>query len=583
MFAQEAQRQRKRGRDQIASEDCSTLVRTKRQKRGSDNYPPAVWDNLSKITLTRKALREFDRRTRAHRHPQAARGQKTTRRILRSDARRLPDFASNGGPDLSPLRGYAELPVANAAMNKRQHDSGLGESSSTGRTGKTGTTGPYNAQFQQLLIDQGVYPHGYRTLSGAKPPKPQNMEETYRRLSQPRPSLSPSRFSEGAFEDFQDQNGAASSEQDVMTDVIPTIRGSTGIGFHKAGNTVFNNLVKFAPGIADAKPDSYDGARPVEIDLAVRRDLNGYIIPSTSNELPAAPNHLTEVKGPSGRADVLRQEAMYAGAIGARAMHELQNYGNDQPVYDGNAYTLVPTYHAEGGLLRMYATHPTQSATGRTEYHMTEVNSYAMIGNANSFREGATAFRNSRDLSKEHSDRFIAAANAAAAQRPAPVATPSSGTASGSPISSRTGMASFESNTITEGSPLEAEEPPKRLRTRSAATPNMTESMQGRRRQALQQGPQSGSSPVSLPSSSNNDAGYIWHGYVFRRLRGGNYEFECTTHGKPQTMRARWAPGQTYPEVCSQKAKVWVQSSLDGQTLRIFVRGVWITLGKEAQ
>ncbi|KAK1807254.1 hypothetical protein LTR12_018402 [Friedmanniomyces endolithicus] len=81
--------------------------------------------------------------------------------------------------------------------------------------------------------------------SGAKPPKPQNMEETYRRLTQPRPSLSPSQFSEGAFEDFQDQNGAASSEQDVMTDVIPTIRGRTGIKFHKASNTVFNNLVKF--------------------------------------------------------------------------------------------------------------------------------------------------------------------------------------------------------------------------------------------------------------------------------------------------------------------------------------------------
>ncbi|KAK1810911.1 hypothetical protein LTR12_014710 [Friedmanniomyces endolithicus] len=241
-----------------------------------------------------------------------------------------------------------------------------------------------------------------------------------------------------------------------MTDVIPTIRGSTGINFHKAGNTVFNNLVKFAPGIADAKPDGYDGARPVEIDLAGRRDLNGYITPSTSNELPAAPNHLTEVKGPSGRADVLGRQAMGAGA-----MHELQNYGNDQPVYDGNAYTLMPAYNSGAGTLQIYATHPTQSATGRREYHMTQLRS---------------------DLSKEHRDRFIAAANATAARRPVPVTTPSSGTASGSPLSSRTGVASFESNTTTERSPLEAEEPPKRLRTPSAAAPNITESMQGRRR-----------------------------------------------------------------------------------------------------
>jgi len=470
----------------------------------------------------------------------------------------------------------------NSRTNKRERDSGLASSSFTGDTGKTGTTGPYDAQFQQLLIDQGVYPHGYRTLSGAKPPKPQNMEETYRRLTQPRPSLSPSQFSEGAFEDFQDQNGAASSEQDVMTDVIPLIRGRTGIKFHKASNTVFNNLVKFAPGIADAKPDGYDGARPVEIDLAVRRDLNGYIIPSTSNELPAAPNHLTEVKGPSGRADVLRRQAMYAGAIGARAMHELQNYGIDTAVYDGNAYTLVPAYNSGAGTLQIYATHPTQSATGRTEYHMTQLGSYALTHSLDTFRQGATAFRNSRDLSKEYRDRFITAANATAAQRPAPVATPSSGTASRSPTSLRTEGASFESNTTINESPLEVEEPPKRLRTQSAAASNIFESMQGRRRQGPPQGPQSSSSPASQLSSKNGDAGYLWCGYSFRRLRGGNYEFKCTIHEKPQVMRARWVPGQSCPEVCSQKAKVWLQSSMDGQSLRIFVRGVWIMLGKQA-
>jgi len=145
------------------------------------------------------------------------------------------------------------------------------------------------------------------------------------------------------------------------------------------------------------------------MNLAVRTHLDGYIIPSTSNKRPAVPNHLTEVKGLSGGSDVLRRQATYAGAIGARAMHEVQNYGNDQPVYDGNAYTLVPTYNSGEGSLKIYATHPTQSATGRREYHMTQLDSYAMMGNANSFRQGATAFRNSRDLSKEYRDRFIAA------------------------------------------------------------------------------------------------------------------------------------------------------------------------------
>ncbi|KAK3669527.1 hypothetical protein LTR78_010581 [Recurvomyces mirabilis] len=481
--------QRKRQRDQPASKEDESRLRAKRQKRSPDGYPPDVWDNLSKITLTRKALREFDRRTQEKRHPHTASVQETAGRILRSNPQRLERFARHGGPDLSKLRGYAGLPITEDAMNqsnsrtnKRQRDSGLAGSSFTG---KTGTTGPYDPQFEQLLIDHGVYPDGFRTLSGARPPKPQNMEDLCRRLSQPRPSLSPSQFSEGAFEDFQDQNRAASSEQNVMMNVFPTIRGNTGTKFYNEGNMLFSNLVGFAPGITDAKPDGYDGARPAEIDLAVRRTLNGYIVPSTSEHLPAAPNHLTEVKGPSGRADVLRRQATYAGAIGGRAMWELQNYGSETPIYDRNAYTLVPTYHSEGGLLRVYATHPRQSATGQTEYHMTQLRSYAMTDSSDTFRQGAAAFRNSRDISKEQRDRFIAAANATAVQRSAPAATPSSGTSCGSPTSSRIEGASFESNTSTDEPSREVGKPSKRQRKRSAAKSNAAGSVQGGRRQSL--------------------------------------------------------------------------------------------------
>ncbi|KAM3528917.1 hypothetical protein NHJ13051_002191 [Beauveria bassiana] len=37
------------------------------------------------------------------------------------------------------------------------------------------------------------------------------------------------------------------------------------------------------------------------------------------------------------------------GAVGARAMHRLQNYGEDEPVYDGNARTFSSPYHAGTG------------------------------------------------------------------------------------------------------------------------------------------------------------------------------------------------------------------------------------------
>jgi len=107
MVSQKEQRQRKRGRYKFAGEESDSSVSAKRQRRSADNYPPDIWDNLSKITLTRKALREFDRRTRENRHPQAARVQETAPRLLRSAVRRLEHFARNGGPDLSKLRGVS--------------------------------------------------------------------------------------------------------------------------------------------------------------------------------------------------------------------------------------------------------------------------------------------------------------------------------------------------------------------------------------------------------------------------------------------------------------------------------------------
>lgn len=46
-------------------------------------------------------------------------------------------------------------------------------------------------------------------------------------------------------------------------------------------------------------------------------------------------------------------------------------------------------------------------------------------------------------------------------------------------------------------------------------------------------------------------------------------------------MKAQWVPGQLCPQVFDQKAKGWMQSSLEGQSLKVFARGVWITLGKQ--
>jgi hypothetical protein len=99
-------------------------------------------------------------------------------------------------------------------------------------------------------------------------------------------------------------------------------------------------------------------------------------------------------------------------------MHALQNYGAEEPAFDGNAYTYSSTYHAGTGTLQLYAHHvtPPTAPGGRPEYHMTQVGGYMMTHSRERFVEGASAFRNARDSAQRYRDSFIQAANARAGQ-----------------------------------------------------------------------------------------------------------------------------------------------------------------------
>lgn len=231
-------------------------------------------------------------------------------------------------------------------------------------------------------------------------------------LATNRPSLSPSKFSEGAFEAFQEIDERAEDEDDVMANMIPAIIGPSHTSHPSARNTVFGNLDPITDGtIAPPKPDIYYGAYPEELSRPIRDQLRDNIMPSTMEDKPMVPNFFLEVKGPDGSAAVAKRQARYDGAVGSRAIHSLQNYGEEVPGYDGNAYTFNSIYH--DGFLQMYAHHPTAPTThgGRPGYHMTKVSRFDITNNRETFVEGATAFRNARDFAKRHRDSFIEAAN----------------------------------------------------------------------------------------------------------------------------------------------------------------------------
>ncbi|PYI14066.1 hypothetical protein BO99DRAFT_407026 [Aspergillus violaceofuscus CBS 115571] len=131
------------------------------------------------------------------------------------------------------------------------------------------------------------------------------------------------------------------------------------------------------------------------------------------------------------------RQACYDGALGARALHALQLFGNGngngatgecRPTYDNQAYTLMCTYCS--GTLGIYATHPTRSrsnhkpshqdasttttsttTTTAADYVMTQIGQWALHGDPDTYQRGVTAYQNARDLTAEYRDSLIKQAN----------------------------------------------------------------------------------------------------------------------------------------------------------------------------
>lgn len=267
-------------------------------------------------------------------------------------------------------------------------------SSNRPSTNTSKSTGPYNRNFQQNLVDGNIFPYAYRHPDGQVPAKPNNWKEINRRLSQPRPSLSPSKFSEERHTKFVQADADAVKEKQVTTSVIPIIEGNIRDAKYGSGGILFTNLDHLTDGtLVPGNPDIYYGACPEQLDRRVRDKLSSHIIPSTQDDLSLAPNFFMTAKGPDGSLAVAgRWQASYDGALGARSMHSLQSYGQEEHVFDNNASTISSIYH--GGTLKMYTSHLTQPASsgGRPEYSMHQLKEWSMTSDLETFIKGATYY-----------------------------------------------------------------------------------------------------------------------------------------------------------------------------------------------
>lgn len=262
----------------------------------------------------------------------------------------------------------------------------------------------HDRAFEHHLKD-----HGIHHIGCSQKPKLDNIFEKLSR-SRTETTLSLSQAGDQYFDTFLQMNWQAKDEAEVVGSVIPLIMDEQENKSLLAINKGFRSLKPLTNDtVPSAKPDFYYGASSEDLHSDIRSELAPLIVPG--RKLPVLPNFFLEAKGPDGLASVASRQARYFGAIGARSMHHIQNYRQEKPLYDDNAYTFSSTYHY--GLLTLYAHHLTApgNSRGRPEYHMTQLKSFALTNDLETFIRGVTAFRNLRDWAKRCRDKFISAAN----------------------------------------------------------------------------------------------------------------------------------------------------------------------------
>ena len=111
-------RPKKRSRDSLDSvshHSRDEIEHTAKRKRTegegyTGHWPSGFWDSLSKVHLTRGALREFERRTAQEGSGRAQFPPATDTFLIastESKPRRLKRFSRHGGPDLTHIRGVS--------------------------------------------------------------------------------------------------------------------------------------------------------------------------------------------------------------------------------------------------------------------------------------------------------------------------------------------------------------------------------------------------------------------------------------------------------------------------------------------
>lgn len=349
----------------------------------------------------------------------------------------LLHFARHGGPDLSDLRGFGDMPRAPGRPTRatlgRVHKPRGNKSGSRGGGSRSGSrstqkksASPYDAAFKQHLIDYCVWPIDHYLKNGKRPPAPDNLQNLAGELngepgSSGRESLEPDAFTADDFEQLQKAYNIAAAEE-ARSRTLDAVEGSLALSSSHVKRGPFKSarLAALTPdNLVPGNPDRAYGSRPEKLLPSVRRALAHLILPTAAQDL-LCPNFVVHVKGPNGDPEVAKLQAVYDGALAARGMEALWTHASAggsstcNNTMDGTSTARTITCTLADGVLRMYAVHLYQPAgVGSVAYSTSRLGSWLLYDDLQQFRRGAAAFRNGLEWARRQREEAITAANAA--------------------------------------------------------------------------------------------------------------------------------------------------------------------------
>ena len=277
----------------------------------------------------------------------------------------------------------------------------------------------YDTVFEQQLKDCNIFLDHPQQADGQRL-LPRNLPEIQKALKRRRTSLSTNSETQRLFVELEYETNRASTETMVMSKILPILLGKDEFPFTQ--NLVCKNYAPLGmSALVCAKPNHYDGADIDELDRNIREELNRYIVPSLHVNIPIMPNFFVELKGPDGSPNVTRRQVLYYGTLGARGMHEVNAFANNDntSIYDENAYTFSISYHPIHAVLCIYTTHVVKpiGPDHLPSYCTRPLQSWSLTGSQRAFVEGVTAARNMQAFAAEKRHEVITAANFRAKKR----------------------------------------------------------------------------------------------------------------------------------------------------------------------